>query len=99
MGGNGRAMAVRVAIRVQPGATRNEAGGSRGGVLLVRVTARPVGGKATEAALRTVAAALGVRRTDIRLVTGATSRDKVVAVEGDPDVLASRLTALLGQRS
>jgi uncharacterized protein len=70
-------------------------GGSRGSALLVRVTARPVRGKATEAALRAVAAALGVRRADVTLVAGGTSRDKVVDIRGDPDSIAPRLRALL----
>jgi uncharacterized protein len=86
---------VRVAVRVQPGSPRALVGGSRGGALLVRVTARPVQGKATEAALRAVAAAFGVRRADIGLVSGGTSRDKVVAIEGDPDWITGRLRALL----
>lgn len=83
-------------IRVRPGAPRTEVGGSRGGALVVRVTARPVGGKATEAALRAVAAAFGVRRADVTLVTGAASHDKVVRIAGDPDRLGRRLGALRG---
>jgi hypothetical protein len=54
-----------------------------------------VQGKATEAALRAVAEAFGVRRADVRLVSGGTGRDKVVDIDGDPDALASRLGALL----
>ena len=56
-------------------------GGAYGDALVVRVSARAVDGAATEAALAAVAKALGVRRRDVRLVTGATSRDKVVEVE------------------
>jgi uncharacterized protein len=86
---------VRVVIRVSPGSPGTAVGGSRGSALLVRVTARPVGGKATEAALRAVAAAFRVRRADVTLVAGGTSRDKVVGIAGDPDSIASRLQALL----
>lgn len=85
-----------MAIRVRPGAPRTEVGGSRGDALVVRVTARPVGGKATEAALRAVADAFGARRADVTLVTGAASRDKVVRIAGDPDRLSSTLGALRG---
>jgi uncharacterized protein YggU (UPF0235/DUF167 family) len=54
----------------------------------VRVTAPAVDGRATHAALLAVAEALGVRRADVRLVTGATSRSKVIEVEGaDRDAL------------
>lgn len=61
----------------------------------MRVTARPVAGKATEAALRAVAAAFGVRRSDVRLVSGPASRDKVVAIDGDAGALTGKLAAML----
>jgi len=73
---------LRVPLRVRPGAGRTRVGGSYGGALVVRVSAPAVDGRATEAALAAVAAAFGVRRSAVTLVTGATSRSKVVAVEG-----------------
>ena len=87
-------MALTLAIRVQPGSPRTAVGGIRGGALVVRVTARPVQGKATEAALRAVGEACGGRRADVRLVSGAASRDKVVHIDGDPGRLAGVLAAL-----
>ncbi|HEU0130124.1 MAG TPA: DUF167 domain-containing protein [Mycobacteriales bacterium] len=84
----------RLAIRVRPGSPRTAVGGAYGAALVVRVSARAVDGAATEAALRAVAEALGVRRADVTLVTGATSRDKVLAVAGDADALAERAAAL-----
>ena len=88
---------LRVAIRVRPGATKSGVGGSIDGRLLVRVNARAVDGKATSAALRAVAAAFGVRPGDVQLLSGATSRDKLVTVDGDDDALSARLAALLTQ--
>jgi uncharacterized protein len=52
------------------------------GVLRVRVAAAPVDGAANEALLRLLADELGVPRRDVRLVAGATSRGKLVAVDG-----------------
>lgn len=89
-------MGVRVAIRVRPGAARAKVGGSYGDALVVKVTARAVEGKATEAALRALAEALGVRRRDVHLVSGATSRDKVVEVAGDVAQLTLEIDRLLG---
>jgi uncharacterized protein (TIGR00251 family) len=83
---------LRVTIRVKPGAARPRVGGRHGDALVVAVSARAVEGKATEAALRAVAAAFGVRRGDVTLVSGQTSRDKVVDVDGGD---ADRLNALL----
>jgi len=84
---------VRITIWVQPGSARQSVGGSRGGALVVRVSAPAVDGRATTAALAAVAAAFGVRPHAVRLVSGATSRTKIVQVDGaDPAVLDRLLT-------
>ncbi|MGY2079022.1 DUF167 domain-containing protein [Modestobacter sp. SYSU DS0657] len=85
---------MRIPIRVRPGAGRTVVGGEHDGALVVRVSARAVDGKATGAALAAVADAFGVRRSAVRLVTGATSRTKVVDVDGATD---ARLADLLGR--
>jgi uncharacterized protein len=67
-------------------------GGEQAGALVVRVSAPAVDGRATQAALAAVADAFGVRRDAVTLVTGKTSRTKVVEVpDGDPRVLADLL--------
>jgi uncharacterized protein YggU (UPF0235/DUF167 family) len=73
-------------------------GGSYGDAraLVVAVTERAVDGKATAAALRAVAAALGVPRSAVTLLTGAVSRDKVLLVRDPPADFAERLEALRG---
>lgn len=86
---------MRLAIRVKPGSARTSVGGKHGDSLVVAVTARAVDGKATEAALRAVADAFDVRRRAVTLVTGATSRDKVIDIEGESAALETRRDALL----
>ena len=81
-------------IRVRPGTSRTAVGGAYGDALVVRVQERAVDAKATEASLRPVAAALAVPRRAVRLISGPTSRDKVVAVSGDPAVLTAILDRL-----
>ncbi len=87
-------------MRVKPGASRTAVGGrydgAAGPALVVAVGARAVEGQATKAVLEAVAAAFGVRRTAVTLVRGATSRDKLVEVDGDDAVLSPRLAELLG---
>ena len=87
-----------MAIRVKPGAARARVGGSYGdtGALIVAVTERAVDGRATAAALRAVAAALGVPRSAVTLLIGAASRDKVLLVRDPPADLADLLDALRG---
>jgi uncharacterized protein YggU (UPF0235/DUF167 family) len=83
---------VRLTIRVRPGASRTAVGGAHDGALVVRVAARAVDRQATEAALAAVADAFGVRRRAVELVSGSTSRTKVVDIAGgDPAVLARLL--------
>lgn len=83
---------MRIAIRVKPGSARPGVGGEQAGALIVRVSARAVDGKATEAALAAVATAFGVRRSAVRLVSGASSRTKIVDIDaGDPRVLSALL--------
>lgn len=77
---------------MRPGASRTAVGGSYDGRLVVAVTARAVEGAATEAVRRAVAEALGVPARDVTLVSGATSRSKVLEV---PDGLAARVEELL----
>ena len=83
---------MRITIRVRPGSARPGVGGEQAGALVVRVGAQAVDGRATRAALAAVADAFGVRRDAVTLVTGKTSRTKVVEVAGgDPRVLADLL--------
>ncbi len=90
---------MRVAIRVRPGASRTKVGGTHADRLVVVVTSRAVDVAATEAALAAVADAFGARRRQVTLVSGVTSRDKVVEIEVAPGALAvarARLAELLG---
>ena len=68
-------------LRVQPRARKNELL-VRDGRLLVRVTAPPADGKANAAACALLAKALGLPKTSIRVERGASSRDKVVSIQG-----------------
>ncbi|HEX3713596.1 MAG TPA: DUF167 domain-containing protein [Trebonia sp.] len=85
---------MRITIRVKPGSARPGVGGEHDGALIVRVSARAVDGKATEAALAAVAESFGIRRSTVRLVSGASSRTKVIDVGAvDPLALAALLAA------
>jgi uncharacterized protein len=89
---------LTIAVRVKPGARRNSVGGRYDGplgpALVVAVTAPAVDGRATEAAMRAVAEALSLRRADVALRSGETSRDKLLRVDHPPDGLATRLRAI-----
>lgn len=88
---------VRLTVRVYPGARRDEVGGRYGTteppVLVVRVAAPASGGRANQRLVTVLAAALGVPRRAVTVVTGATSRTKVVEVSGAESAGRNRLLA------
>ena len=84
---------MRLTIRVTPGSSRPGVGGEHGGALVVRVSARAVDGAATAAALAAVADAFAVRPGAVTLVSGATSRTKIVDVDGGNQADLARLLA------
>ncbi len=72
---------VAVAVRVQPGASRDEVIGWEAGVLRVRLRARAVEGKANKALMEFLAERLGLRPRQISLIRGERSREKLVEVD------------------
>ncbi|NLA37339.1 MAG: DUF167 domain-containing protein [Actinobacteria bacterium] len=90
---------MRVAVHAKPGARRPVVGGTHGDALIVAVSARAVDGAATEAILGALADALGVKRRAATLVSGATSRSKVIEIavdEAEHDTVLERLQSLRG---
>lgn len=67
----------RLALRVTPGA-RVESAELGEGKLLIKVRVKAEDGKANEAVLALLAEALGVGKTRLRLLRGASGRDKLV---------------------
>lgn len=65
------------------------------GILKVRVMAPAVEGAANNALIRLLAEEIGVSRRDVRIVAGATSRQKLVVVDGvDPEDIVARWPGL-----
>jgi uncharacterized protein len=86
----------KLAVRVQARARRDEIAGERVGSLLVRVTAPPVEGKANAAVCRLLAERLGLAPGRISVVRGASSRDKLIEIDGIEAVELRRLLGLSG---
>jgi uncharacterized protein (TIGR00251 family) len=84
---------ARLAVRVQARARRDEIAGERGGSLLVRVTAPPVEGKANAAVCKLLAKRLRLAPRKVAVLRGASSRDKLIEIDG---IEAAELRRLLG---
>jgi len=74
--------AVKIPLKVIPGAPKDEIVGWRGEDLTVKITAPPVEGRANEHVRRYLAEVFGVSPADVTLLTGETSRRKTVQISG-----------------
>jgi len=73
---------ARIAVKVHPRARRSAVVGRFGEAWKLDLAAPPVDGKANEECIRFFAELAGVPRARVRIVTGLTSRMKVVEIEG-----------------
>jgi hypothetical protein len=73
---------ARFTVKVHPRARRPAVTGRLGEAWKLDLTAPPVEGKANEECVRYLAELVGVARARVRIVTGLTSRTKVVEIEG-----------------
>lgn len=71
-----------LSVRAQPGARRNAVVGEQAGALKVAVTAPPDKGRANEAIIEVLAEAFGLKRSQVELISGATSRQKKFLLRG-----------------
>jgi len=69
-------------VRVAPGASREQVVGPHGDALKIAVREPPEKGRANDAVVRLLAAALGAKPSDVEVVRGHASRDKVVLFRG-----------------
>ena len=90
---------LRLAVRLSPRASRNKIEGIATGadgkpVLKIRLTAPPVDGAANAALIDFLAQTLGLRKAEIVIRSGETSRLKLLHLSGDADVLGAKLEAV-----
>ena len=71
---------VTIHVHAQPGAKRTEIAGLHGDCLKLRLASPPVDGKANECLIEFLAARLGVKRAQVNITRGQSSRRKTVFV-------------------
>ena len=85
-----------LALRVQPGAPRDRIVGAHGEALKLAVAKPPEDGAANIAVEKLLADKLGVRRSDVVIFGGFTSRSKLVHITGlSREQLDAKLADLL----
>ncbi len=89
--------AVVLHVHVQPAAGRSAVVGRHGTALKVRVAAVPEGGRANEATAELLAQTFGVKRAQVELVSGPSSRAKQFKLTGvDIEEFRTRLDRVVG---
>lgn len=93
---------LRLAVRLTPRAGRSGLDGvvldAEGRpALKLRLAAPPVEGAANKALIDYLAQSLHLRKADITLQSGQTSRHKILHLQGDAQALAVRLTTWIGR--
>jgi uncharacterized protein (TIGR00251 family) len=73
---------VTFAVRVQPRASHSSVAGELDGALKIRLAAPPVDGEANEELARVLAKLFAVPRRQIEIISGRTSKNKLVRVSG-----------------
>lgn len=73
---------IRVEIKVQPRAFRNQIAGMQGGYLRIKLTAPPVDGAANRALIDFLASELNTAKSNINLVRGVNSKNKLIEIKG-----------------
>lgn len=73
---------LQFSVTIQPRASRNEIVGVHNDTLKIKLTSPPVEGAANKACLKLLGKILGVAPSKLSIVSGASSRNKVIQVEG-----------------
>lgn len=73
---------MKIKVHIQPGAKKDEIVGQYGDAIKIKLKAPPMQGKANEALIDLLAEKYGVKRSEIKIIHGLTSRDKIVSIGG-----------------
>jgi uncharacterized protein len=87
---------VRLEVYIQPRASKTALAGMYDGVIKIRIAAPAVENAANRAVIDFIARSLGIAKRCVRVVSGGTSRRKVLEIDG---VTADEIASALGHRS
>ncbi len=71
---------IVLSVKVQPNASKDRVVGEHADQIKIAVTVAPEKGKANKAVIKVLSKWLGVKSSDIQIISGETSRDKKVIV-------------------
>ena len=71
---------IVVSVKVQPNASKDRVVGEHADQIKIAVTVAPEKGKANKAVIKVLSKSLGIKSSDIEILSGETSRDKKVLI-------------------
>jgi len=77
---------IAISVKVEPRSSKKGVSGIMGDVLKVKLTAPPVEGAANEQLIEVIAEMAGVKKSNISIVRGGSSKNKVVLIRGVDDL-------------
>jgi uncharacterized protein (TIGR00251 family) len=73
---------VIIEVKVAPRSSRNEIVGARDKIIRIKLTAPPAGGAANTLLIELLAEEFGIRKSDIIIIKGESSRHKLIKLRG-----------------
>ncbi|QIV93851.1 DUF167 domain-containing protein [Allofrancisella frigidaquae] len=85
----------KISVYIQPNSSKSEVCGEHNGSLKIKISSPAVDGKANKAVIDFLSKHFNVKKKDIAIVKGITSRHKIISlnVEKIPDLLEEYLTS------
>jgi len=81
-------------VRVVARASRSEITGEQGGALRVRIAAAPVAGAANQELIKLLAKSFKLPKNAVQIISGSTSKNKVVRIQGGDATRLQQLVCL-----
>jgi uncharacterized protein (TIGR00251 family) len=82
---------IKFNVRVEPRSSMRGISGIIGDTLKIRVNSPPVGGAANVELIEILSEEFGIKKTNIKIVKGHSSRNKVVEIEGIDRIFSAHL--------
>jgi uncharacterized protein (TIGR00251 family) len=73
---------VVIEVKVEPRSSRNEIVGAGDKIIRIKLTAPPVGGAANALLIKLLAEKFGIRKRDVVIMKGESSRHKLIKLRG-----------------
>lgn len=88
---------IKFSVKVIPNASKNEIICTEEGLIKIKITVPPVEGKANTKCIEFLSDILRIPKTSISIVSGQTSKNKTIFIEGDTDILFNKISEIINQ--